>query len=196
MSAREVDMDPASGRAQDQAMLAAGSKAIYPGQGPCRIGRIVKRDVDGVVVMFYHLIILDDGGGELFIPVQKARAIGVRLLMKKSELPGLLAHLKKGVKAADSWKQRAADNMKLFMSGSPFDLAEIVASLTELSSTRSLTLGESGTLGRARRLLISEISEVMGKTKTEAAEQVDRALKSRIEGVRRRLRLVNGTALP
>lgn len=180
MSARERDMASTSGRMPGQ-VLAAGSKAIYPGQGPCRIGRVVTRDVDGMGVMFYHLIILEDGGGELFIPVQKAQAIGVRLLMKKSEIPGLLAHLKKGAKAADSWKQRAADNQKLFTSGSPFDLAEIVASLTELGSTRSLTLGESGTLGRARRLLISEISEVMGVTKTEAGERVDRAVKLRIE---------------
>jgi RNA polymerase-interacting CarD/CdnL/TRCF family regulator len=68
--------------------------------------------------------------------------------------------------------------MKLFTSGSPFDLAEIVASLTELSDTRSLTLGESGTLGKARRLLISEISEVMEETRNAAEEKIDQALKS------------------
>jgi CarD family transcriptional regulator len=181
MSARGVSRSSATGRVTGQATLSAGSTAIYPGQGPCRIGRVVKRDVDGAVVMFYHLIILDDSGGELFIPVEKAHAIGVRLLMKKSEIPGILAHLKRSAKAADNWKQRATDNMKLFTSGSPYDLAEIVASLTELGSSRSLTLGESGTLDRARRLLISEISEVMGETKTEAAEQVDRALKLRID---------------
>ena len=49
-------------------------------------------------------------------------------------------------------------------------------SLTELRVTRPLTLGESGTLEKARRLLICEISEVMGETKTAAEEQVDRAL--------------------
>jgi CarD family transcriptional regulator len=134
--------------------------------------------------MFYHLIILDESGGELFVPVEKARAIGVRLLLKKSEIPGLLAHLGTSAKAADNWKQRATDNMKLFTSGSPFDLAEIVASLSELSSARSLTLGESGVLGRARRLLISEISEVMGETKTAAGEQVDSALKVRRGGMK------------
>ena len=69
--------------------------------------------------------------------------------------------------------------MKLLATGSPFDLAEIVASLTELGDRRSLTLGESGTLGRARRLLVCEISEVMGETKTMAEEQVDQALKAR-----------------
>lgn len=184
MSARVSERSPARNRVPAQVTLAAGSTAIYPGQGPCRIVRVVKRAVNDRVVMFYHLTILDDSGGELFVPVEKARAIGVRLLMKKSEIPGLLAHLKTSAKAADSWKQRATDNMKLFTSGSPFDLAEIVASLTELSNTRSLTLGESGTLGRARRLLISEISEVMGETKTAAAEQVDNALKVRKGGTK------------
>ena len=34
-------------RGRSRATLAAGSKAIYPGQGPCLIGRVVKRMVDG-----------------------------------------------------------------------------------------------------------------------------------------------------
>lgn len=159
--------------------LAAGSKAIYPGQGPCRIGRVIGRvAADGQVVMFYHLIVLDENGGELFIPVEKARAIGVRSLMKKSQVPALLAHLQKDARAADNWKQRASDNAKLLNSGSPFDLAEIVASLTEFSTRRSLTVGESRTLGRARRLLVCEISEVMGEAKTTVEEQLDQALRA------------------
>jgi RNA polymerase-interacting CarD/CdnL/TRCF family regulator len=162
-----------------RATLTAGNKGSYPGQGPCLIGRVVKRVVDGRVTMFYHLTMLDESGGDLFVPVDKANAIGIRLLMKKSEIPGLLAHLQNGAKAADSWKQRASDNMKLFTSGSPFDLAEIISSLTELRESKSLTLGESGMLGRAMRLLVCEISEVMGETKTEASEQIDRALKAR-----------------
>ena len=161
---------------RSRAALATGNKAIYPGQGPCLIAHVITKIVDGRGIMFYHLMILNDSGGELFIPVEKARAIGVRLLMKKSEIPKLLAHLKKSVTTADNWKQRAAENLKLFTTGSAFDLAEIVVSLTELRVTRPLTLGESGTLEKARRLLICEISEVMGETKTAAEEQVDRAL--------------------
>jgi len=159
-----------------RAALASGSKVIYPGQGPCRIGRIMQRVVDGKAVMFYHLIVLHDGGGELFVPVEKALAVGVRSMIKKAEIPGLLAHLQTCAKASDNWKQRSRDNAKLFASGSVFDLAEIIASLTELSETRSLTVGESGTLGKARRLLVCEISEVMEETKTAIEEQLDRAL--------------------
>lgn len=156
--------------------LPSGSTAVYPGQGPCRIGPAVKKMVDGKVMMFYHLTVLDSRGGELFVPVEKARAIGIRLLMTKSEIPLLLAHLRKSAKPADNWKQRANDNLKLFNSGSAFDLAEIVASLTELRDNRPLTLGESGTLGKAKRLLVCEISEVTGEPKTLVEEQVDQLL--------------------
>jgi CarD family transcriptional regulator len=143
------------------------------------ICRVVSKTVDSSVTMFYQMTVLDESGGELFVPVEKAQAIGVRLMMKKSEIPPLLTHLKKRTKAADNWKQRASDNLKLLTSGSPFDLAEVVSSLTELSDTRTLTLGESGTLSKARRLLICEISEVMDQTKIAAELQLDQALTSR-----------------
>ena len=178
MSARGLDCSiPAVRRGRSRGALTTGNKASYPGQGPCRIYRVVKRVVDAKPMMFYHLTVLDDNRGDLFVPVGKARAIGVRALMKRSEIPGLLAHLKKSARTADNWKQRASDNLKLFTSGLPYDLAEVVASLTELSGTRSLTPGEAATLGRARRLLICEISEVMGETRAAAEKQVDSALR-------------------
>ena len=65
------------------------------------------------------------------------------------------------------------------MSGSAFDLAEIVESLTELIETKPLSFGERGTLERAKRLLVCEISEVTGESMQEAEEQVDRALIAR-----------------
>jgi CarD family transcriptional regulator len=137
---------------------------------------VVTREVNGGAMMFYQLSVLDDKGGELFVPVEKALAIGVRLLIKKTEIPELMAQLKKPAKSADNWKQRANDNSKLLSSGSPFDLAIIVASLTRLQENRILTLGESGTLGRARRLLVCEISVVTGETRTTAEERIDQAL--------------------
>ena len=180
MSTQKLDDNAAlDRRVRSRASLAVGNKAIYPGQGPCLICSVVTKTVDSSVMMFYQMTVLDESGGELFVPVDKARAIGVRLLMKKSEIPPLLTHLKKRTKAADNWKQRASDNLKLLTSGSAFDLAEVVSSLTELSDTRTLTLGESGTLSKARRLLICEISEVMDQTKMAAELQLDKALTAR-----------------
>jgi CarD family transcriptional regulator len=166
-------------RVKRRVTLTVGNKAIYPGQGPCRICRVVKKAIGGRLTMFYHLRLLDDSGAELFVPVEKADAIGLRLPLKRSEIPKLLDNLKKSFKTPDGWKQRAIANSKLLASGSAFALAEVVASLTELSATGTLTLGESSILGKARRLLVREISEVMEETETVAEEQVEQALKGR-----------------
>jgi CarD family transcriptional regulator len=167
------------GQGERRVTLEVGNKAIYPGQGPCRISRVVNKVIGGRMTMFYHLTLLDDSGAELFVPVEKADAIGLRLPLKRSEIPKLLGNLKKKFKTPDGWKLRAIANAKLLASGSAFALTELVASLTELSDTGTLTLGESSTLGKARRLLVREISEVMGETETAAEEKVEQALRSR-----------------
>ncbi|MGH7829683.1 MAG: CarD family transcriptional regulator [Candidatus Binatia bacterium] len=159
--------------------MTVGNKVIYPSQGPCVIGPVVKKSVDGRLVSFYRLAPLEGGGGEVFVPVDKAQAIGIRALLKRSEIPKLLGQFKKASRSAGNWKQRAMDNVKLFASGSAFDLAEVVESLTELSETKTLSPRDKETLERARKLLISEISEVTGETKSAAGERIDQALKMR-----------------
>jgi RNA polymerase-interacting CarD/CdnL/TRCF family regulator len=94
-----------------------------------------------------------------------------------SDIPKVLGQLKGPSGADKGWKQRADDNLKLLSSGSAFDLAEIVKSLTNLSEKRMLSFRESQTLEKARKLLIGEISEVMGETKSAAEEQINNALK-------------------
>lgn len=160
-------------------MLKLGSKVVYPYQGPCLIGGVVKKVIGGRLTSFYHLALLDGGGGELLIPVDKISGLGIRQLMSKSEIPKLFGLLKKSAGTTTNWKQRASDNFKLLTSGSIFDLAEVVESLTELNETRLLSARDRQTLDRARRILICEISEVTGETKDAAEGEVDRALNVR-----------------
>jgi RNA polymerase-interacting CarD/CdnL/TRCF family regulator len=115
----------------------------------------------------------------LFVPVEKANASGLRLLLSRSEIPQLLNHLQQPAGAAKDWKQRAHDNSKRLASGSAFDLAEVVKSLTELSETKELSFPESRTLDKARRLLVGEIAEVLRETKSAVEELIDQALKAR-----------------
>jgi RNA polymerase-interacting CarD/CdnL/TRCF family regulator len=77
------------------------------------------------------------------------------------------------------------ENMKLLSSGSAFDLAEIVESLTALNETKALSPRDRQTLDKARKILICEISEVMGETKGAAEEQIDQALKVGRDAMRR-----------
>ncbi len=159
--------------------LTVGSKVIYPAQGPCLIGPVVNKEVAGKPVSFYQLSLLDERGGELFVPVEKAQTNGLRLLLKRSEIPKLLRQLKHTVSAAKDWKQRAKDNALRLASGSAFDLAEIVESLTARSETKELSFQEKRLLEKARKLLVGEIAEVMKETRNAAEQQVDQALKTR-----------------
>ena len=160
-------------------ILTVGSKVVYPCHGHCLVGAVVERSVAGEPRSFYRLIVLDDRGSELFVPVDRVQTIGVRSLVKRSDVPKLLDRLTKTSEMARDWKQRANDILRLFTSGSAFDLAEIVGSMTELSKAKALSLRESWTLARARKLLVCEISEVMGETESAAEEQVDQALRAR-----------------
>jgi len=159
--------------------LAVGNKVIYPCHGPCLINSIVHKVVNEKPMEFYQLLVLNDGCGTLLVPVDKVDTIGIRPLLNKLEIPKLMDQLKRASTAATDRKQRVRDNSKLLLSGSAFDLAEIVESLTEMIETKPLSFGERGTLDRAKRLLICEISEVMGETKELAEERIDQALTSR-----------------
>ena len=156
--------------------LCVGNKVVYPYQGPCLIGAVVKKVVGGRPTNFYRLALLDDSGGELFVPVDKVGGLGIRQLMERSEIPKLLSRLKRPATTATNWKQRAIDNLKLLTSGSAFDLAEVVESLTELNELRALSPRDRQTLDKARKVLICEISEVTGDTKIAVEAQIDQAL--------------------
>jgi RNA polymerase-interacting CarD/CdnL/TRCF family regulator len=164
--------------------LTVGDKVIYPGRGPCLIGGVVQKVVCGTTASFYRLSLLDDSRAELFVPVDNFHDLRMRALLDRSEIPKLLGYLKaragvtKDLGRAKNWRQRELDNLKLFSSGSIFDLARMVESLTQLSGTKTLAPHERDTLYRARKLLICEISEVMGESKTAAEARIDRVLEA------------------
>lgn len=165
--------------------LTFGTKVVYPTQGPCLIGKVVERHVDDSTLLFYQLLVLHGSGGSLFVPVDKIRSLGIRPMLEESQIPKLFDRLKTRTRSSDTWRERNLNNLKLFASGSPFDLAEVVACLTDLRERKALSFGEAKTLEKAKRLLVCEISEVIGKSLEEAEEQVDTAFKARNQRVKK-----------
>ena len=162
--------------------LTVGDKVVYPGRGPCLVGAVVQKVVCGTSASFYRLALLDDSGAEVFVPVDSFRDLHVRALLDRSEIPKLLSHLKtharvsKDLGTAKNWRQRNQDNLKLFSSGSIFDLADVVESLTQLSRTKTLAPHQREILDRAKKLLVCEISEVMDESKSAAEARIDSIL--------------------
>src|SRR4051794_15442416 len=122
--------------------LTSGNKVVYPSRGPCLIGPVVDKIIGGKATKFYRLALLDDSSGELFVPVDNLHDLKVRALVNRSDIPKLLGRLKtqstlsKDMAAAKNWRQRNTDNLRLFSSGSAFDLADVVEALTELSEAK------------------------------------------------------------
>jgi RNA polymerase-interacting CarD/CdnL/TRCF family regulator len=160
-------------------MLSVGEKVSYPCQGPCRVGPIVKRVVDGKRTKFYRLVLLERGGGDLFVPLDKADSRCIRKLLKKSEIPELLARLDHATASTLRWNERTRQNLILFASGSAFDLAEIVGSTRGFGGNGKLPPGDRKTLERAKKFLICEISEVTGEKKSAVTARIDKLIERR-----------------
>jgi len=162
--------------------LTVGDKVVYPGRGPCLVAAVVRKVVCGTETKFYRLALLDESGAELFVPIDNSRDLHMRALLERSDIPKLLGHLKARAGATEdigttkNWRQRQLDNAKLITSGSLFDLADRVESLTHLSGTKTLAPDERDTLYRARKLLACEIAEVMNESKHTAEARIDSAL--------------------
>jgi CarD family transcriptional regulator len=68
------------------------------------------------------------------------------------------------------------DNSDKMRSGSIYDVADVLKSLTFLAKSKSLSFREKRMLDRAKFLIISEVSEVMRETALEIEGRVERAL--------------------
>jgi hypothetical protein len=84
-----------------------------------------------------------------------------------------------------NWKGRFKDNSDKMRTGSIYDMADVLKSLTFLSKSKSLSFREKRMLDRAKALIISEISEVIREKAIAVEERVDQALE-RASSSRRR----------
>jgi RNA polymerase-interacting CarD/CdnL/TRCF family regulator len=156
--------------------LTVGQKVYYPGRGPYLVSDVVRKVVCGAGANFYRFIPLDGSDAELLIPVGNSSDLPLRALLAPDAIPSLLSRLKTRAeppKEMDNWQKRRSSSSKLFLSGSAFDLADAIESLTRSSSVRSLATDEWETLRRARRLLICEIAEVMNESISAAEARID-----------------------
>src|SRR5262245_57030002 len=79
---------------ENRVILTSGKKVVYPSQGPCLIGPVIKKVIDARQIRFSQLTLLGDSGGALFVAVDKVQTIGIRPLLNRSDIPKLLDLLK------------------------------------------------------------------------------------------------------
>ncbi|MDP7691344.1 MAG: hypothetical protein QGG89_05845, partial [Vicinamibacterales bacterium] len=75
-----------------------------------------------------------------------------------------------------NWKGRFKDNSDKMRTGSIYDVVDVLKNLTFLAKSKNLSFREKRMLDRAKFLVVSEISEVVGDTAETIDQKVDKAL--------------------
>jgi CarD family transcriptional regulator len=165
-----------------------GDKVIYPNHGLGVIERIEEKTILGTTCGFYSLRIASNETMVL-VPVGNADSVGLRRAICDTEVDRLFRILGDGkIDSQQNWKGRFKDNSEKMRSGSIYDVADVLKSLTLLSKSKNLSFREKRMLDRARFLVVSEISEALQEGQPVVETRVDRALdrslnaKSRIDG--------------
>jgi CarD family transcriptional regulator len=153
-----------------------GDKVIYPNHGLGIVERIEEKTILGTTCGFFHLRIVANDTTVL-VPVANVDGVGLRKAITDEEVNRIFDLLSDGkIDNHQNWKGRFKDNSDKMRTGSIYDMADVLKSLTFLSKSKSLSFREKRMLDRAKALIISEISEVMRQKALEVETQVDHAL--------------------
>ena len=141
-----------------------GDKVIYPNHGLGIVERIEEKTILGTTCGFYHLRIVANETTVL-VPVSNVDGVGLRRAISDEEVERLFGLLGDGkIDNHQNWKGRFKDNSDKMRSGSIYEVADVLKSLTFLAKSKSLSFREKRMLDRAKFLIISEVSEVMRET--------------------------------
>jgi CarD family transcriptional regulator len=153
-----------------------GDKVIYPNHGLGIVERIEEKTILGTTCGFYHLRIVANDTTVL-VPLANVDGVGLRRAIGDEEVERLFGLLGDGkIDNHQNWKGRFKDNSDKMRSGSIYEVADVLKSLTFLAKSKSLSFREKRMLDRAKFLIISEVSEVMRETALAIEGRVDHAL--------------------
>ena len=153
-----------------------GDKVIYPNHGLGIVERIEEKTILGTTSGFFHLRIVANETTVL-VPVENVNGVGLRRAISGDEVDRLFELLSNGkIDNHQNWKGRFKDNSDKMRTGSIYDMADVLKSLTFLSKSKSLSFREKRMLDRAKALIISEISEVIREKPDEIEIRVDQSL--------------------
>ena len=153
-----------------------GDKVIYPNHGLGVIERIEEKTIMGTTCGFYHLKIVASDTTVL-VPLSNVDGVGLRRAITDLEVERLFGLLGDGkIDDHQNWKGRFKDNSDKMRSGSIFDMADVLKSLTFLARSKSLSFREKRMLDRARALIVTEVSDVLRLKSDDVEGRVDQAL--------------------
>ena len=157
-------------------MFSVGDKIVYPMHGAGMINSIEEREIGGANCRYYVLLI-PQNGIRIMIPCERALDIGVRLVIKKSEINGVNETLRgESTEMAKIWNRRYRDNLEKLKTGKITHVAEVVRDLMRVDNEKRLSTGEKKMLSNAKQILISELTLACGKEEAELTMLIEKAV--------------------
>jgi CarD family transcriptional regulator len=157
-------------------MYRVGTKVVYPTHGVGLVEAIERKEVSGGRQSFYILRIIGSGM-TIMVPTKNAKRVGLREVIEPSEIPKVIAILKKNdLEISPNWNRRFKENLERIKTGSLYEVALVLRKLVLLQKERNLSFGEKKMLENVRKLIISEISHASGVDQEKARALVERAV--------------------
>ena len=146
-----------------------GDKVVYPHHGAATIEKREKKEAFGKK-QEYLVLRLAYGDLTLMVPADNAEEIGLRDVINDEEVEEVFAVLrKKEARMPTNWSRRFKNHVEKLKSGDIYQVAEVVRNLTIREKDKGLSAGEKRMLGKARQILVSELTFAL-KLDEETAE--------------------------
>ena len=154
-----------------------GDKVVYPNHGIGTIESITERQAGVGLDKFYCLRLMANDS-TVMVPTANTVQVGLRSVISKKEISGICGILKEGeIPVTRDWKGRYQENSDKMRTGHIEEVAQVLKSLTVLSTTKSLSYRERRMLDKARYLIVSEMAEVEKLSEEKVEAKIDRAVK-------------------
>jgi CarD family transcriptional regulator len=147
-----------------------GEKVVYPNQGVGTVENISTRSFGTRFERFY-LLRLTANSMTVMVPFSHVGQVGLRKVTRNGEIARVLCYLgERSVKSKVDWKDRFKENTDRMRNGSLLEIAEVLKTLLLLQAEKPLSFREKKMLGRARHMLITELSISRGLNELDAVE--------------------------
>ncbi|MDY0256637.1 CarD family transcriptional regulator [Gudongella oleilytica] len=158
-------------------MFQIGDRIVYPMHGAGIIVDVEIKEILGER-REYFIIRMPIGDMKVMVPVSNVDDVGVRYIIGKEEIEGVMDILKgRRSTMPQNWNRRYRMNMDRIKTGDIEEIAAVVRNLSILDDEKGLSTGERKMLGNARQMLLSELVLASGKDMPEVEKLVHDAIR-------------------
>jgi len=157
-------------------MFDVGDRVVYPHHGAAIVTKREVREAFGEKKEYLELE-MAHGEMVLSVPIDNVEEVGMRWPISTEDVEDLFEVLqKRGIREPPNWSRRFKNHQEKLKSGDVYQVAEVVRNLALREADKGLSAGEKSLFGKARGVLVSELSFALEISEEDAASRVEGAL--------------------